>query len=172
MTPTAALQLNCSFFEILQWVIIVGMINIMGQYLGWDFLCLCLDYIKILVLFKLQLIFLVWLKNLQGWAIFVVFYSQLWLLFVLPLLMAKTQATPAWKHRKMSQFYIASRESNRRTEKVVTFIHTKLNFKSWYETHQVMMHCFHAISAIGIASCCLGLRRVSFPSWQLWSQVT
>lgn len=63
----------------------------------------------------------------------------------------------------MSQFYIALRGSDRRTERVVTFIHTKRNFKSWHETHQVMMHCFHAILAIGIATLCLGLRRLSFP---------
>lgn len=77
--------------------------------------------------------------------------------------MAKNQATPTRKHRKMSQFYTASRGSDRRTERVVTFIHTKLNFKSWHETHQVMMHCFHAILAIGIAIRCLGLRRLRLP---------
>lgn len=36
---------------------------------------------------------------------------------------------------------------------MATFIHTKLNLKSWHETHQVRMHPFRAIPAKGIATC-------------------
>lgn len=59
----------------------------------------------------------------------------------------------------MSQLYIISRGNDRKQEGMSTFIHTKLNFKSWHEMHQVMMHHFHT-TAKGIATCHLGAEEI------------